>query len=80
MYHPFLLFLQIFIQFARNQFDQIDESSNGDEESSADASSRFVENSAYTTAPEQITLKDETANTSSAMKALDGDNVWNTRF
>lgn len=76
-FSPF--FLQIFIQFARNQQDQIDGSSEGDVESSDGSSTtRYADNMGFNAEPEKIALQDEKTRMAGAMKNLDGEQSWNT--
>lgn len=73
-------FFQVFIQFARNQADRIDGSSDGDIESSSEGTSRYASNKNFAANPEEISLRDESAVMSGALKTLDGKNVWNTQL
>lgn len=69
----------MFIQFARQQHDQVEGSSaSGSEADLSDPeSSNYQVNLGYATSPDQIVLSEEDK-TAKTLDALNGDMTWNT--
>lgn len=70
--------MQVFLQFARSQQDQIEGDSDTQSSIETGSTSHYIDNVAYTASPEQIVLDDESVEVKTAKRNLDSEDVYHT--